>query len=1065
MKKYIILLLLCCLTACHAQNVVIKGSGSCQGLCAIGATVVTVTTLTLPGGTQGSPYSQALAATGGRSPYIWSLNGSGTPPPGTTLSSGGVISGTPTTPGTFTFTVIATDQDGVPSSPRQLSIVIATGATLTINNPTPSGFANPVLAMPYLQNISVTGGTPPYTVTVNTGALPTGVTISGLTLTATSVGSSAGTPFTFSLHAADSAAHTFNSGNYTVTVISPSGPPNYASAGRAVINDNCVLQIPGGGPSTVGCPPTDLVLPNLGNGSSTGASTSAVDPQFNNILMTRCTDGSLGGVVTTSPFLNRPYSTGAGSSGDSTVFNPTSSLLAVIDTGNRYIIESIDTSAHTCYPVLTGSGGLYLPGSGEFGQTTGKYYGFFQATSYQVIANTITCASPGHAAGCTPPSAGTVAADFSFAFPQNQASAWASAHSYSLGNYVTAYLTNSQSFAITQVACAGGVATYNGTLPTSLNAGGLVNVSGLTNSALNGTALLVATNPNSTTITVNSGCSTLAQVADSGTGVMGSNVLFQLTSPTTGSCTSLGSAPAWDTRTLFITSEAGPSTCQWTASGTTNFTQTGGWSSVGGVNVAETTFSGGMSNNNFDTKAKGALNVTMSGTQNSGVLTYTYDNVADLFTEWNTGTGIVRTMACTASSGPSCTRGAAGVTVLGFINVTSTTPCGSTPCQFYIHNVKTYKGGAFNEVTPEFCTSQASGPGNCPASGKYIWQKGTTTANMAVVSNAGHETERYTHRMNTPAAGSNIAMYRSATAPNTVAPLWVNSNITQFDGHWGWAYLNGSTDDTTITPIGGTTFNLYDFPYSSPYENEVLIIPTCGVPSPVTSPACSASELQNSQVAREGHTFNTGTITTFNPQVGIGAFSQDGRVYAVSTDYACQFGTKDGLALLCGFPWSPSFTYANNAVISPTTFGTGASTNAGQFVYQNQSGSNCVSATVQTKKFMQTVSTTFTVTSISAPVVGQQTLTGTFPGGAGNAFGTTGNTVVSVKLSGFSHSVNNGIFLVGSSTATTLVIGNVSGVSDTGGTVNGPNTRDGTCEWVNIGAENQRSDVLLFWLQ
>ncbi len=48
----------------------------------------------------------AQSATGGTTPYTWSATGL---PGGLTVSSGGVISGTPTTAGTFSVTVKATD--------------------------------------------------------------------------------------------------------------------------------------------------------------------------------------------------------------------------------------------------------------------------------------------------------------------------------------------------------------------------------------------------------------------------------------------------------------------------------------------------------------------------------------------------------------------------------------------------------------------------------------------------------------------------------------------------------------------------------------------------------------------------------------------------------------------------------------------------------------------------------------------------------------------------------------------------------------------------------------------
>jgi len=70
----------------------------------------TITTASpLPTGTIGVAYSQPLAATGGTSPYTWEIS-SGSPPPGLSLSaSSGVLGGTPTAVGTYTFTVRVTD--------------------------------------------------------------------------------------------------------------------------------------------------------------------------------------------------------------------------------------------------------------------------------------------------------------------------------------------------------------------------------------------------------------------------------------------------------------------------------------------------------------------------------------------------------------------------------------------------------------------------------------------------------------------------------------------------------------------------------------------------------------------------------------------------------------------------------------------------------------------------------------------------------------------------------------------------------------------------------------------
>jgi hypothetical protein len=82
-----------------------------------------ITTSSLPNGSVGTAYSQTLAATGGSSPYTSKIT-SGTLPTGLSLSSSGVISGTPTTAGgptSITFQV--TDNTGT-SATSSLSITI-----------------------------------------------------------------------------------------------------------------------------------------------------------------------------------------------------------------------------------------------------------------------------------------------------------------------------------------------------------------------------------------------------------------------------------------------------------------------------------------------------------------------------------------------------------------------------------------------------------------------------------------------------------------------------------------------------------------------------------------------------------------------------------------------------------------------------------------------------------------------------------------------------------------------------------------------------------------------------
>ena len=72
-----------------------------------------ITTVSLPEGTNGLPYSQQLTAVGGVLPYVWSLApASPGLPPSLSLSTNGPISGTASTDGMFGFTARVTDQIG-----------------------------------------------------------------------------------------------------------------------------------------------------------------------------------------------------------------------------------------------------------------------------------------------------------------------------------------------------------------------------------------------------------------------------------------------------------------------------------------------------------------------------------------------------------------------------------------------------------------------------------------------------------------------------------------------------------------------------------------------------------------------------------------------------------------------------------------------------------------------------------------------------------------------------------------------------------------------------------------
>jgi len=99
---------------------------------------ITLAPTTLPGATLGSAYSQPITASGGTSPYTYALT-SGALPPGMSLSSSGLLAGTPTASGSFNFTITATDSKGFTGSQSYNLLVVSTatgGTALAPTSPT-----------------------------------------------------------------------------------------------------------------------------------------------------------------------------------------------------------------------------------------------------------------------------------------------------------------------------------------------------------------------------------------------------------------------------------------------------------------------------------------------------------------------------------------------------------------------------------------------------------------------------------------------------------------------------------------------------------------------------------------------------------------------------------------------------------------------------------------------------------------------------------------------------------------------------------------------------------------
>jgi PKD repeat protein len=135
------------------------------------ATAPTITTTTLLSMADDVVFSQTLAATGSN-PKTWVVT-VGSLPAGLVLSTAGVLSGTPTTPGAYSFTVTATNTAG--SDTQAYTGTVAASATApTVTTTTLTTLTDNSV---FSQTLVATGSTP-ITWAVTTGTLPAGISLS-----------------------------------------------------------------------------------------------------------------------------------------------------------------------------------------------------------------------------------------------------------------------------------------------------------------------------------------------------------------------------------------------------------------------------------------------------------------------------------------------------------------------------------------------------------------------------------------------------------------------------------------------------------------------------------------------------------------------------------------------------------------------------------------------------------------------------------------------------------------------------------------------------------------------
>ncbi len=173
----------------------------------------------LPPGTVGIVYTPVqFTVTGFSPPVTWSA-ASAFLPPGLTFSNTGVLSGTPTLQGTYSFDVTVTNSF-LQQSTKTFTVTINPGA-VTLITISPATLPAGVTGTPYSQILTATGGIAPYTFSLSSGSLPSGLTLSSGGLISGTLLSPAVSLFT--VVATDSQSRT-GSQAYAVTIVLPIPP-------------------------------------------------------------------------------------------------------------------------------------------------------------------------------------------------------------------------------------------------------------------------------------------------------------------------------------------------------------------------------------------------------------------------------------------------------------------------------------------------------------------------------------------------------------------------------------------------------------------------------------------------------------------------------------------------------------------------------------------------------------------------------------------------------------------------------------------------------------------------
>jgi len=751
-----------------------------------------------------------------------------------------------------------------------------------------------IYGIPYSSTLLATGGNVPYTWSISSGALPTGLSLTTagvITGTPTALGTSA-----FVVKVTDSSTIQLNATQPLTLVIGAAncGPPAFSCARTDRTTTFTAAQITNMCPPPLGtatCTPGVNGQNLINTGWVYGRNTIFTDPNFNNIQGVRLVDFS----DTQQPYNCPGPAIGAGSSAEIGVFSADKKYIEIScsNGGNRIInfnpvtlqvatVNTLTTSAVTATGSQTVNVGntTYMTVGVPVSVDIGASQEFVVPTA--IVTNTSFTAIFGfvHGSGAKVTSQGYVAGwtgtQCTYCLPgSGEFDSTAAGTFYSLnGLLIQKYvITNALVGAPTTVAdLSYGPPCWRNTCGDW--ASGTYNT---------GVAIVPLTNNSSTDV-------------------------FHLMNINGLPCTTSGTYPNFNSTTNTIITDG---TCSWLNIGPKNISS-GTFvthSYPGLVSASGQQWSAGIANYQGD-GGLGSMHVIM---YNAATQTYYY---------MNTATGAIWNNVCTGGTGPTCTGGSfSGPVFQSFMipGSANCTPAGPS-CQdlTLIHNVKNAKDGIHITYGPQKCAFATI---QCPSAGGgqiYFWNTiaGTeywpnvapghhATGYNYVFAESGYTvTNPYYYAFGIPftSTGTVQKYFKINQTPPALCSPVVCPNDPPFDQHWS-AVGENSTDTTAI--CGAALSNNYgNWPYNYPYFGGVF---------------CYATDGSNN-VWQQALSYNSNGNVGFNTWANIGGLSYDMSLWGQSTDWFNTLGSRSGGASCNGgFNWQPGHTYNSGDLIAPGT--------------------------------------------------------------------------------------------------------------------------------------------------